>query len=62
MCHTTATRDLSFLRFERPVNFRFECRALGKDHNLLKRLRFDAAGLSVSQTHELPHAKREHYQ
>jgi hypothetical protein len=48
---------------KRPVILPSECRALGKEAitTYFKRLRFDAAGPSGAQTHDLPFAKREHY-
>jgi hypothetical protein len=47
---------------ERPVILPSECRALGEEAiTNFKRLRFDAAGPSGAQTHDIPFAKREHY-
>jgi hypothetical protein len=48
---------------ERPVILPSECRALGNGAitTYVKRLRFDVAGTSGAQTHDLPFAKREHY-
>jgi hypothetical protein len=49
---------------ERPVILTSECRALGEVAitTYFERLRFDVVGPSGARTHDLPFAKREHYQ
>jgi hypothetical protein len=51
---------------ERPMILTSECRTLaclgeGTITTYFKHLRFDAAGPSGARTHDLPFAKREHY-
>jgi hypothetical protein len=48
---------------ERPMILTYECHALGERaiSSYFTGLRFDAAGLSGAQTHDLPIAKLEHY-
>jgi hypothetical protein len=56
----TATRNLRFkVISERPLVLTFECRALGEGTitTSFKRLRFDAADLNWTRTHDLPGAK-----
>jgi hypothetical protein len=61
-CHTYCDMELLFLR-SYPKDLTSEFRALGKGAitTYFKLLRFDMAGPSGAQTHDLLDAKQEHY-